>query len=157
MRMIESATELQLRSALPRAMVFWLAITALVCVLYITRCLHDDVPPQDHVALAFILCFLLTQAWLKLEQNTLRIDLSFNRCWLYQHRFCFSRVQSLPVSQIHSARVENASHTLSRVVLVTSSGMIPLSEGYSRANSDVIETTEHINRFLQSQCQFLPA
>ncbi|MFK7859532.1 MAG: hypothetical protein AB8B64_11935 [Granulosicoccus sp.] len=156
-------TEFTMMSPLPGKALVWLYAFFLIASLYIVRALIEDIPPQDHVALSFILCFLLTQVWCRLEQTRLRISLPYNRCWLRHHHLGKYKEQSLPVSQIHSAKLEyDDSQTSSnggsaRIVLVTSLGMIPVSLTYSEKARLLDQSCHHINCFLESQKLYFQA
>jgi len=156
-------TEFKLASPLPGRALAWLYVSILFAGLYGLRALIKDIPPQDHIALSFILCSMLLQAWFYLRQTRLRISLAHNRCWLRHHHLGHFREQSLPVSQIHSAKLEfdqsqKGTDTLSaRIVLVTSLGMIPVNQTYSRKAWVLEQACNHINHFLESQNQYLKA
>jgi len=159
----EYSTELTLASRLSTHACAWLAVCAVVASLYLVRTFIDDVPPQDHVALALILCVLLTQAWISMEQIVVKISLAHNRCWLRQRRFIRQSERSLPATQIHSAKLEyqdnqiEANAPLARIVLITSLGMIPVSSDYRSETRDLLSACERINRFLRTQHSLLPA
>lgn len=163
MRCREYLTELKLESPLPQTAMLWLAVTLLLAALYISRMFVDIIPPEDHVAIALLLCIFLTQVWVNLEQIVVEISLPNNRCWLRHHRMGKLRERSLPVSQIHSARMEyeqteNVTQAQSaRIVLVTSLGMIPVSEHYQTDATLLERACGQINSFLQSQQRYLQA
>ncbi|MFK7994267.1 MAG: hypothetical protein AB8B87_09020 [Granulosicoccus sp.] len=148
---------------LPRRALAWLTVSILVSGLYMFRVLIEEIPPQDHVALSFIVCFLLTQTALHLEQTRLRISLPHNRCWLRHHHLGKVREQSLPVTQIHSARLEysdgqqDLESLNARIVLVTSLGMIPVSHKHTHKAWVLDRTCNHINHFLESKQKYFQA
>lgn len=150
-------TELNIVSPLTRCALGWLYSSILVACLYAVRVMVEEIPPQDHLALSFILCFLLIQTWFRLDRTRLRISLPHNRCWLHHHHLGLTREQSLPVSQIHSARLEysdlqkSTDTNYARIVLVTSLGMIPASLNYSDKAWKLDQTCSYINHFLESQ------
>ena len=163
MRCREYLTELELESSLPRTAWVWLSVTMLLASLYLLRAMTQDIPPEDHVALSLLLCTFLTLVWLNLKQTVLKFSLPENRCWLRHHRCGTSRELSLPVSQIHSAKAEyqsangDAQTQLGRIVLITSLGMIPVSEYFEENPTLLDRACQQINRFLQSQEQYLTA
>lgn len=156
-------TELKLESPLPSKSRLWLCITLLLSSLYLYRNHIQTIPPEDHVAIALFVCFLLTQFWISIEKTSIEISLSNNRCWLRYHRLGRSHALSLPASQIHSATLEyeeSPTHTTApnaRIALVTSLGMIPVNQDYQENPQRLHDACERINRFLQSQTQLLQA
>ena len=156
-------TEFNIASPLTRRALGWLYASGLVASLYLIRVLIEEIPPQDHLALSFIVCGLLVQTWFHLEQTCLKISLPYNRCWLRHHHLGKTREQSLPVSQIHSARLEysdvqqHSDIRYARIVLVTSLGMIPASRNYSDKAWLLDQDCNHINHFLESQKLFFQA
>jgi len=159
----DCVTQLKLSSPLPRSALAWLAITALIAGLYIWRASIEFIPPEDHVALSIILCCLLTQLWMQVEQTRVTISLPHNRCWLRHHRMGRYTEKSLPVSQIHSARIEHADTPIygdiypARIVLVTSLGMIPASTYYPDKPRLLYNTCTRINTFLGSNESYFHA
>lgn len=158
-----SLTEITIASPLTRHALGWIYTSLMVASAYLVRALIEDIPPQDHLALSIILCFLLIQSWIHLEQTRLRISLPHNRCWLRHRHLGIIKEQSIPVSQIHSARLEysdaarHAKGQYARIVLVTSLGMIPASLTYSDKPWRLDQTCIHINQFLDSQKQLFQA
>lgn len=163
MRLTDNITELRMTLPLPRSTLMWFGISAFFTSLYIIRSSIELIPPQDHVALSLILCFLLGQSWLHLEQTRIRINLPHNRCRVRHHRMGVFSERSLPVSQIHSARVEFDSASAgtasppARMVLVTSLGMIPASLYYSDKLWHLDKECQLINGFLESSELFFHA
>ena len=163
MRCREYLTELELELSLPRLAWAWLSVSMLIGSLYLIRAITQDIPPEDHVALSLLLCTFLALVWMNLEQTVLKFSLPENRCWLRHHRHGTLKERSLPVSQIHSVKVEYQSasaypHTqLGRIVLITSLGMIPVSEHFQENPTLLDSACRQINSFLQSQQQFLTA
>lgn len=151
------ATELELRAPLPRDSLLWLAVALFIASVYGFRGLVDDIPPQDHVALAMIQIVILTQVWITLEQNILKISLSEKRAWVQHHRMGRRYERSLPLSVIHSARLEyddqapTGAKRPARIVLVTSLGMIPMSGKFNSDLDHLQQSLEEINTFLQLQ------
>jgi len=158
-----SNTNLTLHSEINTKTLIWLVAAAGLFILYALRCLMETLPPEDHFSLSLIGCFLLTQALFSLDQTSIKLSLEYNRCWLRHHRFGRTREMSVPVTQIHSARTEvNPAPPIgaapySRIVLITSIGMIPLNENYSHRLHNAATTCERINQFLDSRDDFLPA
>lgn len=163
MRSHASDTELHLNSALPRSAIVSLCVTGGVALLYILRSWLGDIPPEDHVAIALLLCGLLASTWIAFDQIHVTISLSHNRCWVQRHRLGGTTRTSIPVSQIHSAKPEKRPDPLpgkeeeARIVLITSLGMIPVCEHYFHDFPSTREACETINRFLASQKDFLNA
>ena len=163
MRYREYLTELELESSLPRTAWAWLSVTVLLASMYLLRAMTQDIPPEDHVALSLLLCTFLALVWINLEQTVLTFSLPENRCWLRHHRCGTLKERSLPVSAIHSAQVEyrsiseNARQQPGRIVLVTSLGMIPVSEHFQENPAPLDRACLQINSFLQSQQQYLAA
>lgn len=163
MRCREYLTELEMESSLPRTAWGWLTLALLLAGMYLLRAMIQDIPPEDHLALSLLLCTFLALVWINLEQTVLKFSLPENRCWLRHHRCGMLKERSLPVSQIHSARVEyqstsgNADTQLARLVLVTSLGMIPVSEHYQENPALMDGACHQINSFLQSQQLYLTA
>jgi hypothetical protein len=156
-------TELKLESHLPPKMQLWLAASLFVAVLYVLRTLIENIAPQDHLAISTVLCLLLTQTWLSFEKTSLKISLPDNRCWLRHHQPGKYNERSLPVSQIHSARLQYQEFSCpdepahARITLVTSLGMIPVNEQYQRNPAQLQDACQKINGLLQSQTRFFCA
>ena len=156
-------TELTVQSQLPPKARLWLCVTLLLSGMYLCRILMQTIPPEDHVAIALIICFLLTQFWFSIERTSIKISLPHNRCWLSYHRLGKSNELSLPVSQIHSAQLqfeEKPAHGTTpnaRIALVTTLGMIPASQQYQGNPVQLHVNCEQINRFLESRMRFLEA
>ncbi|MFK7891709.1 MAG: hypothetical protein AB8B63_12915 [Granulosicoccus sp.] len=156
-------TELKLRAPLPRDSLLWLAAVLLIAVIYGFRGLVDDIPPQDHVALAMILIVMLTQVLITLEQNILIISLSKKRAWVMHHQMGRRYERSLPLSVIHSAqlqfddKVTAEAGSTARIVLVTSLGMIPMSGKFNSYLNHLQQSSEKINAFLKLQERYLSA
>ncbi|MFK8082046.1 MAG: hypothetical protein AB8B97_17300 [Granulosicoccus sp.] len=163
MHLQDRITEFTMASPLPRQALAWLYASIFFASLYVLRALIEEIPPLDRIALSFILCFLLIQTGFSLRQTRLRISLPHNRCWLRHHHLGQFKEQSLPVSQIHSAKLEfeelqGGTDTRSaRIVLVTSLGMIPVDQGFSDKAKLLGLTCENINYFLNSQNEYLQA
>lgn len=159
----EHPTDLKLQSSLPKGALVWLGITLFFTSLYVIRASMDVIPPEDHIALSLILCFLLSQLLMNVEQTVLKISLPYNRAWLQHHRFGRRDERSLPVSQIHSARVEysdtpqNGTPDCARIVLITALGMIPVNEKYQTNPVQLGKNCQQINSFLESQKLFFEA
>ncbi len=157
------STDLTLQSPLPKVAIVWFGITLFIALLYCIRATIEIIPPQDHFALSIVLCFLLGQVLISMEQTVLKISLPYNRAWLKHHRFCNHHERSLPVSQIHSARLEYSKNPqegaddCARIVLVTALGMIPVTEEYEKKTVRLRQTCTQINRFLESQTQYFTA
>lgn len=156
-------TGMTLASPIPKPALIWLGITLALGSLYGFRALLTEIPPQDHVALSLLLCALLTQVGMSLERYMLKLSLTENRCWVSHHRAGSRSVRSLPISVIHSACLEmhqsnRSEHSgLGRIVLITSLGMIPISEKY-QANLTLLEKTcQQINDFLATKDRYLYA
>lgn len=163
MRAYASGTDLQLNSALPRSAQICLGVTGAIASMYLLRSILSDIPPQDHVAISLLLCGLLLIFWALIDQVQVTISLSYNRCWVQRHRFGNTTHTSFPVSQIHSAKAEKHPDPMpgreqeSRIVLVTSLGMIPVGDSYSHDWPSTHAACETINHFLASQDDFLNA
>lgn len=138
-------------------------MATLLAGFYLIRAMTQVIPPEDHVALSAILCTFLLLALINLEQTVLKISLSQNRCWLRHHRLGMLKERSLPVSQIHSAKVEyltakgDTDMQFARLVLVTSLGMIPVNEHFQEHPTRMDSACQQINSFLHSQRQYLAA
>ena len=156
-------TELTLQSQLPPRARLWLCITLFLSGMYLFRTLIQTIPPEDHVAIALIICFLLTQFWFSIERTSIKISLPHNRCWLSYHRLGKSHELSLPISQIHSAQLQFEEKPTpgttpnARITLVTSLGMIPVSQQYQGNPARLHANCEQINCFLESRMRFLEA
>jgi|GEM_PF-3611758 len=156
-------TELKLDSYLPPKMQLWLAASLFVAVLYVLRTLIETIAPQDHLAISLILCFLLVQTWLSFEKTSVKISLPDNRCWLRHHRPGTYQERSLPVSQIHSAKLQYKEFSCpdiqphARIALITSLGMIPVNEQYQRNPAQLLNACQEINCLLESQPRFFRA
>jgi len=163
MRCQEYSTELTLASRISPSARLWIGACTLVAGLYILRAILQEIPPQDHVALALILCMLLTQAWLNLKPTVVKINLSQNRCWLKHRNFIRLKERSLPVTQIHSAKLEFQSRPdsidgpFARIVLITSLGMIPVNADYQANTGELRGACDRLNRFLESHQRMLSA
>ena len=162
MRVATQATELNLSSPLSRSVIVSLAGTGFLALLYIFRSYISDIPPQDHIALSILLCMLLLNTWRMIDLIHVKFSLSHNRCWVSRYRFCTTQRKSVPVSQIHSARLdmcpnpETPAHS-SRIVLVTSMGMLPVCDHYFLDVASTKALCLDINNFLASQNDFLAA
>lgn len=163
MRCKQYLTELKLDLSFPTHALTWLAAASMFGTLYGLRAIHEFIPPEEHVAFTAILCALLSQVLFNLEQTSLTIRLDENRCWLRHYRFGKKRETSIPVSQIHSAKLEYASggdrdivHP-ARIVLITSLGMIPVNEEFQADSLDLDDACRRINGFLASQVRFMLA
>lgn len=163
MRCQELLTELRLESQLPPKAHLWLCITLFVAGLYLLRSLLQTIPPEDHVAISLVICFFLTQLWFSLEKTSVKLSLHDNRCWLRHHRLGKYDELSLPVSQIHSAKLEYEAKPASdaapkaRITLITSLGMIPINQQYQGNPARLHYACKQINHFLESQPHFLQA
>ncbi len=159
----EYPTDLKLHSPLPRIAKIWLGVALFIASLYIVRASIEVIPPEDHFALSVLLCFLLGQVLLSIEQSVLKISLPYNRAWLHHRSFGRYHERSLPVSQIHSARLEfskkphDDAPDTARIVLVTALGMIPVSEKYQKNPKHLGTICRQINSFLESQEGLLKA
>lgn len=139
----------------------------MVACLYAVRVLtsESEIPPQDHVALAMIVCFLLSHAWLKMDQTVVHISMAANRCWIRQHRFCRSRLQTFSVSHFHSAKIKKAEtmwasdteKPRAELVFVTSFGVIQVKENLPRKRADSEDICIVINNFLAGRDRMLAA
>lgn len=160
---IDSNIVLRMTLPLPASTLIWLGLTIFFASLYLIRVSVDLIPPQDHVALSLILCFLLVQLWLRLEQTRITINLAHGRCRVRHHRMGSYSERSMPVALIHSARLEYNSNSAvtesspARLVLLTSLGMIPASLYYSNKAWRLDRECQRINHFLKSNERFLHA
>ncbi len=163
MRCKQYLTELKLNSSIPTGTIIWFAAASLFGSLYGIRAFAEFIPPEEHLAFCAILCVLLSQVLCTLKQTSLTLRLDENRCWLRHYRFGRKHETSIPVSQIHSAKIEYAGcsnrHVVhnTRIVLVTSLGMIPVNEEYQVDAPDLDDACERINAFLASQTKFMRA
>ena len=140
MRAEESATELRLQSGLPKPAALRLGIALGLLMMYAGRAVTETIPPQDHIALSLLICGALISAWTHLDRLYVTFSLTHDRCWMTRRRFVSTSRQSIPVTQIHSARTEPCEADVpsnkprARVVLLTSMGKIALEERYFADN-----------------------
>lgn len=163
MRCKQYLTELKLDSTIPTGAIIWLAAATMFGSLYAIRAINQFIPPEENLAYSAILCVLLCQALFSLKKTSLTIRLDENRCWLRHYRFGRKHETSIPISHIHSAKLEYAGcsnrHVVhnTRIVLITSLGMIPVNEEYQVHAPDLDDACQRINDFLASQVKFMRA
>lgn len=163
MRKRHQKTRLTLSSAISGEAIIWIATTCIFLGLYTLRCALEPITVQFHALLTGIVCFALIQALSALDHTSISMCRSTNRCRLKKHKLGGARERSIPLSQIHSALIETSPATAAvknprtRVVLITTLGMIPVNDQYRISRSSALTICGDINHFLKSGKDFLIA